>query len=134
MIRKGARQTERMRRRAMVLAGFVLLGQLASILHFALVHHTICPLDGEVVDAHPGERHALSDRPDPSAAPSNSSEHEHGHEHCVFAWFHRNLPAWVPAAPAVTPVVQQGTTTAPDQAHRPQLALHRLAPKQSPPA
>jgi len=126
-------------RPAAVLASLLVAGQLASATHLLLVRHAVCPLDGELVhtDEAAGQHdtHARNGR-SPGASAAEGQEAHHGHEHCILA-AHRRDPATLhdrvvelrtPPRAILATLSVDGTTTAA------RIAVHRLAPKQSPPA
>jgi hypothetical protein len=105
-----------------------------------LVRHAVCPLDGELIH----EDGAAAHRAVATHAPrertlafrlADADKAHHDHEHCILA-SHRRDRATLRAAQldahAPDPVLVSGTG---DGAELPgRIALHRLAPKQSPPA
>jgi hypothetical protein len=141
---ENGRATRTWGRHGAVLASLLVAGQLAAGLHFLLVRHAICPFDGELVDvgaavghAHP-RVHTQDDRDGrlPTLGAGEEPEAVHGHEHCVLAGHQRDkavLRARVLELRAPPPAI---VATISDElggtAQR--TAIHRLAPKQSPPA
>ncbi len=118
-----------------MLSGLVLVGQLSTLFHLALVRHVTCPQHGELVHATDdaaaisGARAGLQIRAVPP-----SVDH-HGHDHCLISTSRREdsvgpaaARVFVPAAAAVSAVSRQD----PAQSSR-GVALLRLAPKSSPP-
>ncbi len=122
-----------------VVALFV-LAQASGFAHQFVVKHTVCAEHGELVHvadmAHPGETAAAqSTARRPSLASSNAAE-THGHDHCL-ALVPRREKAVLGAA---QPTVANAGVGKPLRHDRPtevrgtQVALYRLAPKNSPPA
>ena len=122
--------------RAVALASALVAAQVGSALHLALVDHAVCPVDGELVHESRAERSlrpAPSDRPGvDSRQPSNA---ERGHGHCAVA-AHSRVPVTVQAPCAAGAPARLLASARLLEARRglPRLCLHRLAPKQSPPA
>ena len=128
-------------RRAAVLASLLVAGQLASATHLLLVRHAICPLDGELIhpDAageHRDARIQAANGRFPGMRAAEAAEAHHGREHCILA-SHRRDRAVFPAQAVEFRAPPRAilATLSPDG--NPAVALvvlHRLAPKQSPPA
>lgn len=128
-------------RPARALASLLLAAQLGAALHFVVVRHDVCPIHGELMeaDAPHGHTHALAaferDRL-PRIAGVDAREALEGHEHCALTALRRQRASLAASAaqtisPARTPV----GTLALDDTPRPwRVAVHRLAPKHSPPA
>jgi hypothetical protein len=122
------------------LAVLVVVAQLGAALHLVAVRHDVCPLDGELVEHRTGQVHAhahgaASERL-PRASGLETLEAAHGHEHCVLTALRRERATVVLSAVGYVFPTDSGlalvlTDGSPRQA---QLAVHRLAPKQSPPA
>jgi len=140
-MRPPEKRTRVLGRLTAVLAFLLVFGQLANSTHLLLVRHTVCPFDGELVDAEPGSEPHYAAPGDaqaerlPIVTRQRGPEAHHGHEHCAFVWNRRNLAFACDRAfellvpPRIAPVA-----TLPDGASRSTgIALHRLAPKQSPP-
>jgi hypothetical protein len=121
------------------LVSLLVAGQLAGAAHLLIVHHEVCPFDGELVhSASGGERYAATRRPVvgfPAVSPGESVESHHGHEHCLLASHRRQATIRAARLPFYTPPSTVQTSCAPERAPRPNsIALHLTAPKQSPPA
>jgi hypothetical protein len=128
-------------RLAAVLASLLVAGQLANASHLLLVRHAVCPLDGELI--HPGEAgghhdaqvHAGNER-SPRVAATEAPEAHHGHEHCILAAHRRDratlhdrvVELRTPPRAIFATLSVDGTSAAA------RIAVHRVAPKQSPPA
>jgi hypothetical protein len=125
--------------RAAAVALLLAIAQLASATHLLFVRHTICPLDGELV--HPDEAGGhndahVRDSGEPRVVASEGPEAHHGHEHCILASHRRDrMPLHDRVVELRTPERAILATLSPDaEPTAARLALHRLAPKQSPPA
>ena len=123
-----------------VLASLLVAGQLAGATHLLLVQHAVCPLDGELVhpEAAAGhghvQAHARNERL-PGIAAADAPEVHHGHEHCVLSSQRRDRAVLHGVVAPHTPPRAILATLPPDGAPTAgRFALHRLAPKQSPPA
>jgi hypothetical protein len=123
------------------LASLLIAAQLAAALHLLVVRHSLCPLDGELVEgsAHQGQAHTrASVRPDrlPGIVARGADESTEGHEHCALTAFRRERAHHVArAAGALAPRPSVLVRAATDFTPRPPpVAVHRLAPKHSPPA
>ena len=122
-----------------VIASLVFAAQLASAAHLVLVRHEVCPLDGELVHsdeagAHHGSVHARNDRV-PAFTLARESASHHGHEHCVLASQRRDRASLHDARIGLHAPDAILTCRSPDAGELPdRIAVHRLAPKQSPPA
>jgi len=128
-------------RRAALLACFLVAGQLSIASHLLLVRHVVCPLDGELVhpDGPDGHAHAQP-RPQGDRLPDVSGragvETHDGHEHCILASHRRDRTAVLTGVLAfrAPPSAIAATVGADRAAASPRVAIHRIAPKQSPPA
>ena len=126
--------------RAAVLATILLAGQVATAAHLALVRHAACPADGELIHAgvgahaHPAGPASIPRHPAVEAARPEEVAHDHGH--CLVATNRRRADATrVDAGPwLLAPFAVSSHVSGDVGALAPRLALHRLAPKQSPPA
>lgn len=125
---------------ATLLFGFATAGQAASYLHLILVRHQVCPIHGE-----------LADVPEGADVPATTSRFESpifGHQltdsgvlsvegsdhHCIASSGRREHAAKTSSAPFALPVAAEARRAIGPQSPRPaRLALHRLAPKHSPP-
>lgn len=100
--------------------------------------HAICPLHGEVIHVHEDEAHAHHhgdhDAEAPGAPEAGPGAPEHGddHEVCPTTLLARGLPVLSAPGPgdASRPAIR--LPTPPEDPGVRQVALHRLAPKQSP--
>ena len=128
-------------RRAAVLALLLVASQLSSATHLLLVRHAVCPLDGELIHPdeagghHEAQAHARNERL-PRVAASEAREAHHGHEHCILASQRRDRADLRDRAVALRepPRAVLATLSAGSAPLPARIALHRLAPKQSPPA
>ena len=128
-------------RRAAVLAAVLVASQLASATHLLLVRHAVCPLDGELIhpDAVGGDHdvglHSANERL-PRIGAAEASEAHHGHEHCILASQRRDRALAHAQAVAFRAPPRAILATLPSDGSpaAARVVLHRLAPKQSPPA
>jgi len=123
------------------LAAVLAAGQVAGSAHLLLVRHSVCPVDGELVHVEDGgdHQHAAPIRygSPPRLAVGALERHDehHGHEHCVVVATRKNLlglraSAQGSLSPLLPSTVIDLATAATPGAR---VALHRVAPKQSPP-
>ena len=128
-------------RRAAALAALLVAGQLSSATHLLLVRHAVCPLDGELVhpDEAVGHEHpqarAQNER-SPLVGAEADREAHHGHEHCILAAHRRDRAMLRDGAGELPspPHAIVATLSPVDNLAAARIAVHRLAPKQSPPA
>lgn len=128
-------------RRAAVVVSLLLAGQLASVTHLLLVPHSVCPLDGELIhsDASSAHQHAAPQSRLvrlPAVAAVEMPEAHHGHDHCVLASNRRGPLSFREGAKGLLAPPQLSIAAKLSDVAAPMVggALHRLAPKQSPPA
>ena len=124
------------------MACLLVAGQFAGTAHLLLVRHAICPLDGELI--HPSESEGVSGHDAhahprneglPTVAAAEGQDAHHGHEHCILAASRRDratLEARVVEL-LTPPRTIVATLSVREAAAGARIALHRLAPKQSPP-
>jgi hypothetical protein len=126
-------------RLASALAYLLVAGQLAGTAHFLTVRHGICPFDGELIDLVGVEHHHAHARPrnerSPIADANDGHDGHHGHEHCILAASRRERAIY-PGGVEFRSPPRAFVATLPVGETSPgaRIALHRLAPKQSPPA
>jgi len=120
------------------LAALLVVGQLASSMHLLLVPHALCPIHGELIHAEGARRHPAVSPPAgrlPALRFLEIAEAHHGHEHCVLAGSRRAWAVPERSAASAAPPSDSGQRSSVASAQpSPGIALHRLAPKQSPPA
>jgi hypothetical protein len=129
------------------LALFAVGGQLAGVVHLALVPHTVCAEHGELVHAEQGASvHAGgADATSANAAhvattaayrAGHAAESADHHEHCFVSALRRQSSAVAPAqaSPQLAPLAGCQATTLLTAATAPAIPLLALAPKSSPPA
>jgi hypothetical protein len=116
-------------------------GQLSSATHLLLVRHAVCPLDGELVhpDEAVGHQHPQAQARNerlPSVAAETGREAHHGRDHCILAAHRRDRA--VPVDRVVEfrapPPAIIATLSFDAISGAARIAVHRVAPKQSPPA
>jgi hypothetical protein len=119
-----------------LIASLLIVGQLAGAAHLVLVHHEVCPIDGELVHAGGGQ-HSAAHRAvgvAPAVFPSEAAEDHHGHEHCILASHRRSATLRNARVTSHAPPRVVLTSSALERAPRPSgAALLLVAPKQSPP-
>ena len=118
-----------------VLALALIVGQAGMAAHFALVKHAYCAEHGELVEVGAEDAHAASHPPGslPGFYASDGDGEEHGHEHCVLSGHKRDAVLGKPVGVALQFTVPPASLS-PFIGWVPFFsALHRIAPKQSPP-
>lgn len=117
-------------------------GQLGSLAHNAFVEHEVCAEHGELVHAEEHPDGATADQSDSQRAAIDDSVYapapspvEDEHDHCTLCSLAREKAqrASHSATVAHAPDVGSVALEAPDTAIR-VAVIHRVAPKQSPPA
>lgn len=127
---------------AVALACLFMLGRLAGSVHLAVVQHSLCPDDGELIHSDGDHQRSVANRlaQKGGALPLLQVGCEcpdgHEHEHCV-SGVHREEHSLRPLSSGeavVQPPVAQGS---PDQQHADRspksFRVFRIAPKNSPP-
>ncbi|HEX7479569.1 MAG TPA: hypothetical protein VF331_17320 [Polyangiales bacterium] len=124
---------------AFVLVCGSLVGELASLAHLVLVHHSVCPEHGELVHSDEAESAARASSPAPGRSAALSAGHApdaaHAHDHCALAMARKEralpparlaLVAWATPQPAACGDMR---ACAPTQ----RKSVFGYAPKASPP-
>ena len=121
------------RRQATLAVTLLVLASLGmALVHDLLAQHAVCVEHGELVEL--GKGPATAARPDGTVSSDAAEVSAGGHEHCAML-AQRRGQAPLPA-PAVIAVVPRSAFSSPEASRSeapPQVALVRLAPKQSPP-
>jgi hypothetical protein len=123
-------------------AAISLLPMLSTYVHLLLVQHATCPEHGEIIDrpasASPDEatdRLMLLGSHARSAWSGMDSDDSHSHSHCTFVLNRRQVPPSLTSVTAsiVPPVELHPGFARLDVRPTSEIAVFRLAPKQSPP-
>jgi hypothetical protein len=122
-----------MRRQTSLAVTLLVLASLVTALaHDLVAQHAVCVEHGELVELGAGLTTAA--RPDGTVSPDAADVSDGGHEHCALLAQRRSqAPVAAPAVFAVVPLSAFSSPGASRSEAPPQVALVRLAPKQSPP-
>ena len=136
-ISRQRREVARGRWLSAALAVALVAAQGASLAHFAIVKHAICPLHGELIhpgsEAHRSAKAHATRPPGPALFGSDQDGNAAQHDHCAVVGHRREV-----ALPSVSSALLRHdvrpVTTPRTLAWAPTSDVrHRLAPKQSPP-